>query len=160
MDRRRAKVKGGVSMKKTLALVLVLATLSLPTIGLAIDLSSIGLGDLQSLFGTGETGTKDKKVEIDPSDIPDGVSPEFYETMVSLEAFFDEYIEFMEKYGKANDTTSMTLDYLSFTTQYAEAMGKLEVIDEKKLTPQEDDYYAEVLLRINTKLNKYALTLD
>lgn len=79
-----------------------------------------------------------------------GIRPEFKEAMDSYEAFFDEYIEFLESYD-ANDM-SMLLEYTSFLSQYNETMGKLEDIDESELSPEEDAYYLEVMLRIDQKL--------
>ena len=84
------------------------------------------------------------------SEVHTGIRPEFKEAMDSYEAFFDEYIEFLESYD-ANDM-SMLLEYTSFLSQYSETMGKLEDIDESELSPEEDAYYLEVMLRIDQKL--------
>jgi hypothetical protein len=109
---------------------------------------------------TANTATTNANASIEPSDVPKGVSREFYETMVSYEAFFDEYVVFMEKYAKSSNQSGMLMDYLDYMTKYADAMQKLEGIDEKKLTRQEDAYYVEVSLRINQKLIKVAQAID
>ena len=79
-----------------------------------------------------------------------GIRPEFKEAMDSYEAFFDEYIEFLENYD-ANDI-SMLLEYTSFLTQYSDTMNKLDDIDESELSPEENAYFIEVMLRIEQKL--------
>lgn len=114
-------------------------------------------GFVGSLFGN---EAKKAELEIDPADVPKGVSLEFYKTMVSYELFFDEYIKFMDRYTSSNNQAGMMMDYLNFMTRYTDAMEKLEKIDEDKLSPEEDKFYLEVLLRINTKLSKHALTLN
>lgn len=89
---------------------------------------------------------------IDLSDVPDGVSLAFYEAMASYEAFFDEYIEFMNRYKAASNPLSMALDYANYMNAYADTMQKLEEIEDDKLTKKEEAYYTQVMLRINRKL--------
>lgn len=81
------------------------------------------------------------------------IRPEFKEMMDSYEAFFDEYIEFMEKYSQS-DGTDMTLmmNYLDYMTKYTEYMDKMNALDESEMTDAEALYYAEVILRVNQKL--------
>ncbi len=80
------------------------------------------------------------------------VTPEFKAMMDSYEAFFDEYIEFMNKISSGNSTLAMLTEYAQFMERYTEAMDALDAIDETKLTPADDAYYLEVMLRINQKL--------
>ena len=62
-----------------------------------------------------------------------GVSPEFKEAMDAYEAFFDEYIAFMDKYEQAGSPVSMLTDYLAFLQKYADTMQKFEEIDTDSL---------------------------
>lgn len=139
-------------MKRILASALLLVMLFLPAIGLTNDdityaelqaeLPSMSFGDLLSLFG---------KVEIDPSEIPDGVSPETYETMVILEAFFDEYLEFFKKFDEANSTPEwwdMLPEFDHFQFLSVAALEVISRLGYTKLTPQENEYSEEVFERI------------
>lgn len=85
---------------------------------------------------------------------PGKTTATFKETMDAYEAFFDEYIAFMEKYESSSDTLSMLADYSNFMTRYLEAMEKLGEIDTTKLSASDYKYYFEVLTRINRKLEK------
>ena len=82
----------------------------------------------------------------------DGVSPDFKEAMDAYEAFFDEYIAFMDKYEKAGSPVSMLTDYLAFLQKYADTMQKFEEIDTDTLPDADAAYYLEVQLRIVKKL--------
>ena len=72
--------------------------------------------------------------------------------MDSYEAFFDEYVAFMEKYAESDDTTSLLADYSNYMSQYAEVMKKMDAIDEDELSTAEAAYYLEVSTRITQKL--------
>ena len=77
--------------------------------------------------------------------------------MDEYEAFFDSYVEFMEKYTNADpaDSLSMMTDYAKYMQDYTEAMEALEKIeDDEDLSNEELVYYTEVMGRINTKLAK------
>ena len=87
----------------------------------------------------------------------DGVRPEFKEAMDSYEKFFDEYIDFMDKYSKSDNPTGMFLDYVSYMTQFTETMEKMDAIGEEKLSAEELLYYTEVCSRINQKLLQVSL---
>ena len=101
--------------------------------------------------------TKEAQAETSQSAPPkeetasDGIRPEFKESMDAFEKFFDDYYDFCVKYSKAEDTTSMMMDYLTWMTDYAETMEKIDEIDEESLTPAEDAYYLEVMLRIEKR---------
>ncbi len=75
---------------------------------------------------------------------------EFKQKMDSLEQFFDSYVEFMKTYD-SSDTAAM-MKYLSMMNDYAKAMEALDSIDESQLTPEQDSYYLQVMLRIDQKL--------
>lgn len=80
------------------------------------------------------------------------LSPEFKKTMDSYEAFFDEYVAFMQDYSKNPSSLTLLAKYPSFLQKYTEAITALENIDESELTDAEALYYAEVTLRITQKL--------
>lgn len=87
----------------------------------------------------------------------DGVTPEFKAKMDSLEAFFDEYVDFMNTYLNASssgDVMSMLSKYMNFLSKYADAMSDLEDIDEVNLSAADYAYYVEVYGRIMQKLLK------
>ena len=71
---------------------------------------------------------------------------EFKEQLDEYEEFFDSYIEVM------SDEDVDLVKYMSFLTQYAEAMEALESIDEDTLSEDDMTYYLVVLNRINLKL--------
>ncbi len=75
---------------------------------------------------------------------------EFKKKMDDLEAFFDSYAEFMKTYD-SSDTSAM-LKYLDMLGKYASAMEALDEIDESALTPEEEAYYTQVMLRISAKM--------
>lgn len=81
-----------------------------------------------------------------------GIRPEFQEAMDSYEAFFDEYVEFMESYEAADNPAGMMADYAEFLVKYTETMESMNAIDEEALSEEEALYYAEVSLRITEKL--------
>ncbi|HAE16492.1 MAG TPA: hypothetical protein DCG51_08080 [Erysipelotrichaceae bacterium] len=75
---------------------------------------------------------------------------EFKQKMDALEQFFDSYVEFMKTYD-STDTAAM-VKYLNMMNEYTKAMEALDSIDESKLTPEQDNYYLQVMLRIDQKL--------
>ena len=66
----------------------------------------------------------------------------------------DEYVEFMQKYMKAdpNEMMKMMGDYYSILARYTEFTEKLERLDESQLTNAELAYYIEVTGRVSRKL--------
>ena len=72
--------------------------------------------------------------------------------MDSYEAFFDEYIAFMKAVSDDPTNTAMLLRYAAMMMKYTETVEKLEAIDESRLSPADDAYYLEVLMRIQVKL--------
>lgn len=75
---------------------------------------------------------------------------EFKQKMDSYEQFFDTYIAFMKSYDATD--TSMLGEYMQLLEDYEKAMQALDDIGESELTPEQDAYYSEVLMRINKKL--------
>ncbi len=90
--------------------------------------------------------------ESSNTELIDGMRPEFKEAMDSYEAFFDEYIEFMNEYNESDDVAGMMVDYVDFLAKYAEAMEGLEELESQEMNDAELAYYTEVTLRINEKL--------
>ncbi len=81
-----------------------------------------------------------------------GVTPEFREAMDSYEAFFDEYIAFMQGLGQEDDGLAFLLRYAEMLGRYEEAMEAMDAIDEDSLSTADELYYLEVLSRISEKL--------
>ena len=55
----------------------------------------------------------------------DGVTPEFKAKMDSLEAFFDEYVDFMNTYlnaASSGDVMGMLSKYMNFLSKYADCL--------------------------------------
>ncbi|MBR2727466.1 MAG: hypothetical protein IKD71_06205 [Solobacterium sp.] len=82
----------------------------------------------------------------------------FKRKMDDLEAFFDSYVEFCKAYDVSD--TGMMLQYLDMMNKYNDAMKALDSIDESNLTPEEDVYYTQTLLRIDQKLIEAANALN
>ena len=86
----------------------------------------------------------------------DGVSTSFKESMDAYEAYFDEYIAFMEKYKNNPTDPSLLADYAEFMSSYAATMEKMTALGNQEMTMAEAAYYLEVTNRINQKLLKVA----
>ena len=82
----------------------------------------------------------------------DGIRPEFREAMESYEAFFDEYVSFMQSVNEGNTSTETLLKYYEYLAKYEDMMNKLDAIDESELSYEEDLLYLDTLNRINQKL--------
>ena len=80
--------------------------------------------------------------------------------MEEYEAFYDQYIDFMIKYQNSDNSMAMMTDYLSLMGKLAEWEAAIDKIDEKELSTEEALLFNEVNLRIATKLNKAALTMN
>lgn len=97
--------------------------------------------------------------ETAEGDVPAGVTPEFKEQMDQYEAFFDEYVEFMQTYSETDDPIALMGQYLDFLQKYNEYMAALDAIDEAELSDADALYFAEVSLRIEEKLLNVASSL-
>ena len=109
-----------------------------------------------------ESSREEKKAEEssgseEKNDDTGAVSADFKETMDSYEAFFDEYIEFMQKYKEDPSDLMLLSEYTDFLSKYTEYMGKLSAIDKEELSTADALYYAEVSARISKKLTDAAL---
>ena len=101
-----------------------------------------------------EETTPKKAVEASEANdtASDQVDPDFKKMMDSYEAFFDEYVEFMQKYENSGDVLSMMDDYSDYLTKYADYMEKLYAVDTNNLSVADAAYYTEVSARIVKKL--------
>ena len=77
--------------------------------------------------------------------------------MDAYEAFFDEYITFMQTYTESDNTLSMLTDLANMMTRYTETMESLNSIDTNSLSTADELYYIEVMTRINAKLASASL---
>ena len=101
----------------------------------------------------------EEPAEATPEAAPDsGVTPEFKTAMDSYEAFFDEYVEFMESLSESPDDITLLMQYAGFMSRFASTMEALDAIDETALSPADDAYYIEVMARIDMKLLQAAQT--
>lgn len=107
-----------------------------------------------------DTHTEEKTIETpatNPADEPEGLTgirPEFKKAMDDYEAFFDKYIDFINKYENASTTELMALmaDYMQYMTDFAEAMDSMEEMESQDMSTEETLYYAQVTSRISAKL--------
>lgn len=96
-----------------------------------------------------ESGQDDS---VDEDRAETDISPEFKATMDSYEEFFDEYVEFMQKYNENPTDTEMMMELSNMMTKEADMLKKLEAMDQSEMTTAEAAYYLEVTARINKKL--------
>ncbi len=89
-----------------------------------------------------------------------GVRPEFRKLMEDYESFYDQYIDFMIKYQNSDNAMAMMTDYLALMGKLAEWESTIDKIDESELTTEEAILFNEVNLRVASKLNKAALTMN
>ncbi|MBQ8160440.1 MAG: hypothetical protein IJ083_06765 [Clostridia bacterium] len=102
-------------------------------------------GDLPEITFTG----KRVKVVLD-SGRTLKVHEDFKAAMDAYEAFFDEYVAFMSSAGSLTDV----LRYTEMTLRYAEAMEKLDKLDESDMDTDDSLYFTWVMLKIEEKLLK------
>lgn len=81
-----------------------------------------------------------------------GLDPTFKESMDSYEEFMNGYIAFMESYNSSDDLIGMATDYARWIADYADAVSKIDAIDESSLGVEELAYYTEVTTRVSEKL--------
>ena len=99
----------------------------------------------------GISDAEQPETETDSS--AEGVRPEFKEMMDGYEAFFDEYIEFMQAYQQTDgNSVEMLAKYADFMSQYAQTMEQMDQVGEEEMSNEELLYYTEVTTRISQKL--------
>lgn len=104
----------------------------------------------------GMSGGEQPEAETDTS--TEGMRPEFKEMMDGYEAFFDEYIEFMQAYQQSDgNTVEMIAKYADFMSKYAQTMEQMDQVGEEEMSNEELLYYTEVTTRISQKLLSVAI---
>lgn len=81
-----------------------------------------------------------------------GMRSDFKAAMDAYEAFFDEYISFMEDYKKNPTDLSLLTRYADMLTKMEEAEKNFDAWGDKDLNVEETKYYLEVTVRIEKKL--------
>ena len=79
-----------------------------------------------------------------------GVSRRQFEAYV--EKVMDSYCEFMKKYNKSSDTSSMIKDYADYMEKYSDAVEKFQKIKNDNLNSDELSYYTKIQVRVTKKL--------
>lgn len=85
-------------------------------------------------------------------ELVDGMRPEFKEAMDAYEAFYDEYLAFMEKYSANPTDFNLLIQYASMLTKVAEMDEAFQKWDQEDLNSAELKYYLEVNNRVMQKL--------
>lgn len=95
-----------------------------------------------------------EEIQVDTvtEEMVDGMRVSFKEAMDSYEAFYDEYVAFMQKYNDSDNTLAMLPDYLKLVAQAEEANKKIDEWDDGTMNDTELKYYIEVTSRISQKL--------
>ena len=101
----------------------------------------------------------DETTNSEESKDSDVVSPEVKEFCENYESFMDEYIDFMVKMSKDSTDAKLLLEYGKFMAKYAEFAAAIEKFDSKDMTPADDLYYTECLVRVEKKLLDANVTL-
>ena len=85
-----------------------------------------------------------------------GLRPEFKAAMDSYEAFYDEYVDFMQKYAKNPTDLTLLADYADFMSKAADMDKTFDAWESDNLSTEELAYYIEVNARIQQKLLEVA----
>lgn len=101
---------------------------------------------------TNPTTTTKPKDPSNPSELIDGMRPEFKAAMDSYEEFFAEYCNFMKKYKQNPTDIGLIAEYAEFMKQYVDTMEKMEAWDDGDLNSEELKYYIDVTGRITKML--------
>lgn len=87
-------------------------------------------------------------------DTEDGVDPKLKRLLDDYEMFVDEYLAFMQEYMGAEDTQTVTVEYLYMMQKYAEFTDKLNAYESSEMSTRDALYYAEVMSRVSEKFLK------
>jgi len=127
--------------------------------GSLVDTQSIGeielyVSQVNSYMTEKTEPSVEPTTEEKNSNTEDSIRPEFKAAIDGYEEFFDEYIEFINKYETADTTEmlSMLAEYTQYMTDFAEAMESLEEMEDDEMSTAEALYYAQVSSRITQKL--------
>ena len=105
---------------------------------------------------TTEEPTTEEPTTEEPTTVSNTVTPSFKEQMDKYEQFFDDYIDFMNKYMANPSDMNLMMDYFTFISDYADYMDAMESMDEEEMSDADLAYYLEVTARIEAKLLKIA----
>ena len=89
--------------------------------------------------------------EAEPETAP-GVDPELKAFLDSYEEFMDSYVELLEEYAADPTNLELLIEYTSFVREYEEFAEKADAYDAEDMSPADEAYYTETLLRIEKKL--------
>ena len=89
-----------------------------------------------------------------------GIRPEFQKSMDDYEAFYDQYIEFMQKYASSDNPVSMMTDYLALMSKAEEMDRSISKVDESELSDEELELYIDVTTRVTNKLAKASIDMN
>lgn len=112
-----------------------------------------------------QTDDTDGKGESESEAESGEISPEFKQQVDDLEAFYNEYCDFMEKYVNASDPadlTNMMTDYADFVAKYAICQKQLDEMNEnqEQMTQAELNYFLDAYARIMKRLANVAYTVE
>ena len=80
--------------------------------------------------------------------------------MDDYEAFYDEYIAFMQKYASSDNPVSMMTDYLALMSKAEEMDRSISKVDESELSDEELELYIDVTTRVTNKLAKASIDMN
>ncbi len=111
-----------------------------------------------------QTEAADEKGESESEVEGDEISPEFKQQVDDLEAFYNEYCDFMDKYANASDPAdlaNMMTDYADFLAKYAICQKQLEEMNEnqEQMTQAELNYFLDAYARIMKRMANVAYTV-
>lgn len=80
------------------------------------------------------------------------IRPAYREAVDSYEAFFDEYIDFMNRYEKSGSPLSMLAEYADYLNRLSDCIEKFAALEDDAANSAETAYFLEAQRRINKKL--------
>ena len=150
----KEKVERNKAMKKfkTISILMILAMLlSMTACGGEQKTEPVPEPETESTAATTTVSEEESTSETTASDESE-VSADFKATMDSYEEFFDEYVDFMQRYKENPTDTELLMEMSDMMTKEADMLRKLEAMDQSTMTTAEAAYYLEVTARINQKL--------
>ena len=120
----------------------------------ALEATAETAATLEESMDTTTTDSSKDTTSSANNESAEGIRPEFLVAMDEYEAFFDEYIAFVQIYqaSSPDDAVLMIEEYSEYMTQYVETMKSFADISSEEMTTEEALYYAEVSSRITAKL--------
>lgn len=88
----------------------------------------------------------------EPAPVKRGLRPEFKAAMDSYEAFYDKYIELLQKYQNSPNDLGLLTQYMELFNQLDDMDTKFDDWENNDLNDEELQYYLEVNLRVEQKL--------